>query len=82
MSTMKTQKETSPPVVRINHTAQFNAQVLKRIGADRDSVPKTALDLGITELMLYLWHEKSRQTCQSLEDQKLQEAEAETARLK
>ena len=35
---MKTQKETSLPVVRNNHTAQFNAQVLKRIGENRDGV--------------------------------------------
>jgi hypothetical protein len=31
-------KETSPPVVCNNHTAQFNAQVLKRVGANRDGV--------------------------------------------
>ena len=35
---MKTQQETSLPVVHNNHTAQLNAQVLKRVGANRDGV--------------------------------------------
>jgi len=35
---MKTQKETSLPIVHNNNTAQFNAQVLKRVGANRDGV--------------------------------------------
>jgi transposase len=43
-------------------------------------VPKAALDLGIAELMPYSWRAKNRQTGQSFEDQKLQQAEI--ARLK
>ena len=63
---------------RQKYTVQFKAQVLERV--ERGCVAKTALDLGIAESMLYSWRAKSRQTGQSFEDQKLQQAE--TARLK
>jgi transposase len=45
-----------------------------RLG-DGDGVPKTALNLGIAESMLYSWRARSRQTDQSFEDQKLQQVE-------
>jgi len=41
---------------------------------------QAAKDLGIAQSMLYGWQSKSRQTGQSVEDQKLQQAEL--ARLK
>lgn len=70
---MKIKKEEGVQSKRQKYTAQFKAQVLER--ADRDGIPKTALDLGIAESMLYSWRAKSRQTGQSFEDQKLQQAE-------
>jgi transposase len=75
---MKIKKEEGVQSTRQKYTAQFKSQALER--ADRDGVPKTAKDLGIAESMLYSWRAKSRQTGQSFEDQKLQQAEI--ARLK
>jgi transposase len=75
---MKTQKESTTPVVRNKYTAQFKEQALDR--ADRDGVPKVAQDLGLAESMLYSWRSKRRQTGQPFEEQKLQQAEV--ARLK
>jgi transposase-like protein len=75
---MKIKKESTPPAVRNQYTAQFKEQVLER--AERDGIPKVAQDLGIAQSMLYEWQAKSRQTGQSFEDQKLQQAEL--ARLK
>ena len=75
---MKTQKESTTPVVRNKYTAQFKEQALER--ADRDGIPKVAQDLGLVESMLYSWRSKRRQTGQPFEEQKLQQAEV--ARLK
>jgi transposase len=75
---MKTQKESTPPIVRNKYTAQFKEQALER--ADRDGIPKVAQDLGLAESMLYSWRSKRRQTGQPFEEQKLQQAEV--ARLK
>ena len=41
---MKTQKESTTPVVRNKYTTQFKEQALER--ADRDGIPKVAQDLG------------------------------------
>ena len=75
---MKTQKESTTPVVRNKYTAQFKEQALER--ADRDGIPKLTQDLGLAESMLYSWRSKCRQTGQPFEEQKLQQAEV--ARLK
>ena len=75
---MKTQKESTTPVVRNKYTAQFKEQALER--ADRDGIPKVAQDLGLAESMLYSWRSKCRQTGQPFEEQKFQQAEV--ARLK
>ena len=75
---MKTQKESTTPVVRNKYTAQFKEQALER--ADRDGIPKVTQDLGLAESMLYSWRSKRRQTGQPFEEQKLQQAEV--ARLK
>lgn len=63
---------------RNQYTPQFKEQALER--AKQDGVPKVAKDLGIAQAMLYNWQAKSRQTGQSFEEQKLQQAEI--ARLK
>lgn len=71
-------KKTPSGEPRKKYTAQFKEQALER--ADKDGVPKVAKDLGIADAMLYSWRSKRRQTGQSFEEQKLQQAEL--ARLK
>ncbi len=75
---MKTNKPETESTKRNRYTLQFKEQAIDR--AKRDGVPQAAKDLGITQSMLYGWQSKSRQTGQSVEDQKLQQAEL--ARLK
>jgi len=59
--------------IRQHYSPQFKDQALER--AARDGVPKTAKDLGIPEPMLYSWRAKRKQGGNSLENQKLQQAE-------
>jgi len=75
---MKTNKLETESTKRNRYTPQFKEQALER--AKRDGVPQVAKDLGIAQSMLYGWQAKNRQTGQSFEDQKLQQAEL--ARLK
>ena len=75
---MKLKKESTTSVIRNKYTVQFKEQVLER--ADRDGIPIVAIDLGLSESMLYSWRSKLRQTNQPLEEKKLQQAEL--ARLK
>jgi len=75
---MKTNKLETESTKRNRYTPQFKEQALER--AKRDGVPQVAKDLGIAPSMLYGWQAKNRQTGQSFEDQKLQQAEL--ARLK
>lgn len=63
---------------RQKHSPQFKDQALER--AARDGVPQTAKDLGITEGLLYSWRAKRSQGGDTMENQKLQQAEM--ARLK
>lgn len=63
---------------RQKYSPQFKDQALER--AAKDGVPKAAKDLGIPEPMLYSWRTKQKQGGNSLENQKLQQAEM--ARLK
>ena len=70
---MKTKKETKPTVVRSKYTAQFKEQALAR--SDLDGVPKVAKELGLAESIWYNWRAQRRQTGQSFEEQKLQQAE-------
>lgn len=63
---------------RKTYTPQFKEQALEL--AEKHGVPKTAQDLGISEQALYGWRTKRKQTGQSFEEQKLQQAEM--ARLK
>lgn len=64
--------------IRQKYSPQFKDQALER--AAKDGVPKAAQDLGIPEAMLYSWRAKQNQGGNSLENQKLQQAEM--ARLK
>ncbi len=65
-------------VVRKKYSPQFKDQALER--ADRDGVQKAAKDLGLLEAQLYSWRSKRHQGNNSLESQKLQQADL--ARLK
>jgi len=65
--------KTPTPKKRQTYSPQFKDQALER--AERDGVKKAAQDLKIDEAMLYSWRSKQRQIGQSLEVQKLQEAE-------
>ena len=64
--------------IRQKYSPQFKDQALER--AAKDGVSKAAKDLGIPEAMLYSWRAKRKQGGDSLENQKLQQAEM--ARLK
>ena len=59
---MKLKKESTTSVIRNKYTVQFKEQVLER--ADRDGIPIVAIDLGLSESMLYSWRSKLRQTNQ------------------
>jgi transposase len=67
-----------PRKIRQKYSPQFKDQALER--AARDGVPQTAKDLGIAEPMLYSWRAKRSQGGDSMENQKMQQAEM--ARLK
>lgn len=58
---------------RQKHSPQFKDQALER--AARDGVPQAAKDLGITEGLLYSWRAKRSQGGDSMENQKIQQAE-------
>lgn len=58
---------------RKKYTPQFKEQALAR--AEKEGVPKAAQDLGLDEGLLYSWRAKRRQTGQSFEEHKLQQAE-------
>jgi len=64
--------------IRQKYSPQFKDQALEH--AAKDGVPKAAKDLGLPEAILYSWRAKQKQGGNSLENQKLQQAEV--ARLK
>ena len=65
-------------VVRKKYSPQFKDQALERIA--KDGVPQVAKDLGLSESLLYSWKAQRQKGGDSLENQKLQQAEL--ARLK
>lgn len=60
-------------IVRRKYSPQFKDQAVQR--AEKDGVPQVAKDLGIAEAMLYSWRLKCKQGGDSIESQKLQQAE-------
>ena len=60
-------------IVRKKYSPQFKDQALER--AAKDGVAQVARDLGIKESMLYSWRAKQKQGGDSIENQKLQQAE-------
>lgn len=65
-------------VIRKKYSPQFKDQALERIA--KDGVPQVAKDLGLAESLLYSWRAQRKRGGDSLENQKLQQAEL--ARLK
>ena len=64
--------------VRQKYSAAFKDQAIER--ACKDGVPQVARDLGIAESMLYYWRAQKNKGGDSIENQKL--AQAEMSRLK
>ncbi len=60
-------------VPRKKYSPQFKDQALER--ASKDGIPQVAKDLGLSESMLYSWRTKKQQGGDSIENQKLQQAE-------
>ncbi len=60
-------------ITRKKYSPQFKDQALER--ADKESVPQVATDLGLAESLLYSWRAQRKQGGNSLENQKLQQAE-------
>ena len=69
MSTNKTEST----VVRKKYSPQFKDLSLER--AAKEGVAQVAKDLGIKESMLYSWRARQKQGGDSIENQKLQQAE-------
>jgi len=74
MSNNKAEKR----VIRKKYSPQFKDQALERIA--KDGVPQVAKDLGVSEPLLYSWKAQQKKGGDSLENQKIQQAEM--ARLK
>lgn len=72
------ENSSKPRKTRKIYSPQFKDQALER--AAKDGVPQAAKDLGIAEPMLYSWRAKRSQSGDSMENQKMQQAEM--ARLK
>jgi transposase len=58
---------------RKKYSPQFKDQAVER--AEKDGVKQVAKDLGLPEAILYGWRAKKRQGGDTLENQKLQQAE-------
>lgn len=59
--------------IKKRYSPQFKDQAVDR--AEKDGVAQVARDLGIGESLLYSWRAKKRQGGDTLENQKLQQAE-------
>lgn len=66
-------KKLGPKIVRKKYSPQFKDQALER--AIKEGIPQVANDLGIKESMLYYWRKQQQQGGDSIENQKLQQAE-------
>ncbi len=58
---------------RKKYSPQFKDQAVER--AKKDGVPQAAKDLGIPESMLYYWRSQKNKGGNTIENQKLQQAE-------
>ena len=64
---------TESKVIRKKYRPQFKDQALER--AAKDGIPQVAKDLGLKESLLYSWRAQQKQGGDSIENQKLQQAE-------
>lgn len=69
MSNINTEQKTN----KKRYSPQFKDQVLERV--DKEGVPQVAKDLGLAEALLYSWRSRRRRGGDTLENQKLQQAE-------
>ena len=60
-------------VVRKKYSSQFKDLALER--AAKEGIAQVAKDLGLKESMLYSWRSQKKQGGDSIENQKLQQAE-------
>lgn len=65
-------------IIRKKYSPQFKDQALER--AAKDGISQVAKDLGIKESMLYSWRPQQKQGGDSIENQKLQQAEVSRLR--
>jgi transposase len=72
------ENNTKQQTIRQKYSPQFKDQAVER--AAKDGVPQVAKDLGIPESMLYYWRTQKNKGGDTIENQKVQQAEM--ARLK
>lgn len=68
-----TNNDLEQKATRKKYSPQFKDQALER--ADKKGVPQVAKDLGLAESLLYSWRAQRKQGGNTLENQKLQQAE-------
>ena len=66
-------KKSEQQLVRRKYSPQFKDQAVERIA--KDGVRQVAKDLGLSEPLLYSWKAQRKKGGDSLENQKLQQAE-------
>lgn len=66
-------KKSEQQLVRRKYSPQFKDQAVERIA--KDGVRQVAKDLGLSEPLLYSWKAQQKKGGDSLENQKLQQAE-------
>ena len=69
MNAIKSEQRT----VRKKYSPQFKDLALER--AEKEGVPQVAKDLGLAESLLYSWKVQKKKGGDSIENQKLQQAE-------
>ncbi len=69
---MSSKKPEQKPIKR-KFSPQFKDQVLDRV--DKEGVAQVAKDLGLAEALLYSWRSRRKRGGDTLENQKLQQAE-------
>lgn len=69
MNTIKSEQK----IVRKKYSSQFKDLALER--SEKEGVPQVAKDLGLAESLLYSWKAQKKKGGDSIENQKLQQAE-------
>lgn len=66
-------RNTEQKTIKRKFSPQFKDQVLERV--DKEGVPQVAKDLDLAESLLYSWKSRRKRGGDTLENQKLQQAE-------